>query len=141
MIGDLHRGFSLLDQEIELLRNIDQTILDYGSNGSTMERLFLDSIDRFSRIHRTRTPLLCYVFLGSHFELLQQEASNLSTSRRIEISVDIEPLLEPDDPRIESHLLASEPGVGFFEYFPALSHVLTIERAEALALLVHPQRP
>lgn len=126
MIRELHRGFSLLDQEIELLRHIDQTILDYGSNGPSQstEALFLDSIDRFSRIHRTHTPLLCYVYLGPHFELVHQEASNLSAPPRIEISADIEPLLEPDDPRIEPHLLASEQGVGLFEHFPGAKTIL-----------------
>jgi signal transduction histidine kinase len=126
MIGELHRGFSLLDQEIELLRHIDQTILDYGSNGPShsTEALFLDSVGRFSQIHRTRTSLLCYVYLGPHFELLHHEASNPSTPLRIEISADIEPLLQPDEPHIATDLLASEPGVGLFKNFPGAKTIL-----------------
>lgn len=128
MIRDLHHGFSLLDREIELLRDIDQTILDYSRNVTprSLENLFLESISRFSHIHHTDAPLLCYVYLGRELALLHnEEGSRPLYPMRIGISTAFDPLLKPAvDGRVIQPVFVSEESDQLFTLFPGARTIL-----------------
>src|SRR5262245_46536961 len=96
LIRDLHRGITLLDQEIELLRHIDKTILEIpgGDVKQQLKALFLESSHRFSKAHRTEHPVLCYVNLGDELALLGSDGAVATSPSRIPVTAALKPLLE-----------------------------------------------
>jgi signal transduction histidine kinase len=128
MIRDLHRGFNLLDQEIGLLRDIDQTILSIGGDGRasrSLEDLFLVSIERFSRIHRLHTPVLCYVYLGEHLALLQEAGQESPHPTRISISSALDPFLKAAaNPRLTPIVVTRDAGDDIFSVFTDAKTIL-----------------
>ena len=74
LIRQLHAGFRQIDEERALLRDIDQAIVRStvlnGEGTDLIEHTFLESLRRFSQIHRLTEPGLCYVYTGDTLELL-----------------------------------------------------------------------
>jgi signal transduction histidine kinase len=95
MIRDLHRGFSQLDRQMDLLRAVDRTILGHERSVAQrpIEQLFLDSLNEFIDIHQTRAKLHCYVYLGTEFALLQTADAQPTSPQRIPVSSAFGPFL------------------------------------------------
>ncbi len=121
----LHREFSVLEQELVLLKSIDQAILKTGSEGSdTLEKTFVETVARFGVIHRMSGPVLCYVYLDPGFALLPGQRSP-SCPVRLEMSDALDQLLVVDqgtEPR--ARVVAAEQGDGLFGEFPGAKRIL-----------------
>jgi signal transduction histidine kinase len=133
-IRSLHREFSVLEQELVLLKSIDQAILEIGAEGSVpLEEIFLRTVERFGKIHQKSQPLLCYVYLDPDLVLLPDRSSS-SAPTRLDMSDALRSLMTDDvGSKSEPILISAEQGDGeargdgLFGQFP-----------EAETILLHP---
>lgn len=128
VLRELHREFSLLERELSLLQDIDQSILNMDTNDSSarIKDLFLDTLERFSEIHHTESPLLCYVNLESQFKLLTREGEEPQYPTTISFSRvfrDLSPESEPRSGRLG--VVSAEEDAELFSFFQNEQTILT----------------
>jgi len=73
-IRNLYESFQRTDEELKLLRDIDQAIIGMFDSSKPVEQIFLDSMQALARIHRLQAPGRCYVYVGE--ELLPLSPSD-----------------------------------------------------------------
>ena len=137
VLRDLHREFTLLERELSLLQDIDQSILSMGMHGNPnlLEDLFLETIDQFSKIQHTEQPVLCYVYLGSRFRLLKTQG--VRYPEEITLSKPFKPPVDAAEPSgVRFALLSSDEEKTLFSYFPDYETILLCPMFSELKLLI-----
>ena len=122
MLRELHREFSLLERELSLLQDIDQSILsmDVSDSSSPVQDLILETLKRFSSIHHTESPLLCYVNLESQFKLLKRNGEEVPYPSTINFSLNER---NPKGERLA--VLSPEEDIELFKSFQDEQTILT----------------
>jgi signal transduction histidine kinase len=139
VLRELRREFTVLERELSLLQDIDQSILNIGVEGHVrrLEGLFVDTIDRFSKIHQTESPLLCYISLGSDFSLLFDESKEPNHPKTIRISKSFKALAYQRDPNpMNVSVVAEEEDKVLFSYFPQKKTILLYPMFSGLNQLI-----
>ena len=78
-IRELYKELKLLEDERLLLRGIDQKILlghDINDARQGIEVTFIDTLEKFTKMHNLKEPVLCYVYLGHKLSLMNDKYNN-----------------------------------------------------------------
>jgi signal transduction histidine kinase len=102
-LRNLYESFSRTDEELVLLRDIDQAIIERLQGPESLENVFRESLRRLSSIHRLHETGCCYLYDGNRL-LLLSGADNEDAAPSIETTPLIEKLAE--EPRSEPVVLA-----------------------------------
>jgi signal transduction histidine kinase len=87
IVRELYRVFQKADEERELLRDIDRSIIDAREDGAKrVEDVFCDSLVEISRIHDLRDRGSCYVYVGPKMLLLESELWSFNGPTRLDTS-------------------------------------------------------
>lgn len=87
MVRDLYRVFEKADEERELIRDIDSSIIHAREVGARpVEDVLTDSLDALSRIYDLRVPGLCYVYVGPELLLLEPQVNTFDRPARLDTS-------------------------------------------------------
>lgn len=127
VLRDLHREFSLLERELSLIQDISESILNIRADDDIkpLENLFVDAIERFSRIRNTQFPLLCYVCLGAEFVLLERQDSDVAEAITIDIPKVFKASLTGQDLNtIQVSVISRNENDALFGYFPGMKTIL-----------------
>lgn len=87
MVRNLYQVFQQADEERELVRRIDRSIIDAGAVGArSIEAVFGDTLSDLSHIYGLREPGLCYVYVGPELLLLPSRPETLGRPGRLDTS-------------------------------------------------------